>query len=424
MQILKYGSTGPYVQMLQLALSRSLRLLKKDGVFGPATQSAVKDFQRTAGLAPDGIVGPLTRAALEPYLTGYKSHRIVPGDTFFRLAQRYGTTVRALETANPGLSPVNLPLGRTIVVPLSFEVVPDDISFTHALLEYCVKGLKGRYPFLRTGSIGKSVLGKSIPYISLGRGTREVFFNASHHANEWITTPVLMKFTEDYCREYAGKGSLYGISAADAYDRSTLYTVPMVNPDGVDLVTGASAPGSSAYETARKTAADYPSVRFPDGWKANISGTDLNLNYPALWERAKEIKYAEGYVSPAPRDFVGLYPLSAPESRAVYDFTRQHDFDITLSYHTQGNVIYWKFLDIEPAGAYAYARRFSQASGYYIAAVPYESGFAGYKDWFIYDYNRPGFTIEAGLGDNPLPISQFSDIYSRNTGILTSALIY
>ena len=57
-------------------------------------------------------------------------------------------------------------------------------------------------------------------------------------------------------------------------------------------------------------------------------------------------------------------------------------------------------------------------AGYLLANVPYNSSFAGYKDWFIQDYNKPGFTIEAGLGNNPLPISQFDKIYHDNLGIL------
>ena len=57
-------------------------------------------------------------------------------------------------------------------------------------------------------------------------------------------------------------------------------------------------------------------------------------------------------------------------------------------------------------------------AGYSIEEVPYNSSFAGYKDWFIQDYNRPGFTIEAGLGENPLLISQFDEIYRDNLGIL------
>lgn len=50
--------------------------------------------------------------------------------------------------------------------------------------------------------------------------------------------------------------------------------------------------------------------------------------------------------------------------------------------------------------------------------TPPESASAGYKDWFIKQYNRPGYTIEAGLGVNPLPLSQFDKIYRDNIGIL------
>jgi len=53
-----------------------------------------------------------------------------------------------------------------------------------------------------------------------------------------------------------------------------------------------------------------------------------------------------------------------------------------------------------------------------VADVPYASSFAGYKDWFIQTYDSPGYTIEAGLGTNPLPISQFNEIYRDNIGIL------
>jgi len=56
--------------------------------------------------------------------------------------------------------------------------------------------------------------------------------------------------------------------------------------------------------------------------------------------------------------------------------------------------------------------------GYTLSEVPYASSFAGYKDWFLQEYQRPGYTIEAGLGQNPLPISQFDEIYRDNLGIL------
>ena len=60
---------------------------------------------------------------------------------------------------------------------------------------------------------------------------------------------------------------------------------------------------------------------------------------------------------------------------------------------------------------------FARVSGYSLEETPFNSSFAGYKDWFIQDYNRPGYTVEVGEGQNPLPISQFDTIYNDILGI-------
>ena len=150
---------------------------------------------------------------------------------------------------------------------------------------------------------------------------------------------------------------------------------------------------------------------------------DLNLQFPAEWEQAKRIKFAQGFTSPAPRDFVGEGPLVAPESLAIYNFTLSHNFRLVIAYHTQGRVIYWKFLNFNPPNSENIGRQFSEVSGYALEDTPYVSSFAGYKDWFIQNYNKPGYTIEVGLGNNPLPISQFDTIYAENLGILVLGLI-
>ena len=145
---------------------------------------------------------------------------------------------------------------------------------------------------------------------------------------------------------------------------------------------------------------------------------DLNLQFPAGWEQAREIKYSQGFTSPAPRDFVGYGPLTEPEALSIYNFTLSHNFNLVIAYHTQGKEIYWDFQNINPPRGLEIANQFANASGYSVENVPFNSSFAGYKDWFIQDYNKPGYTIEAGIGTNPLPISQFNQIYNDNLGIL------
>ena len=145
---------------------------------------------------------------------------------------------------------------------------------------------------------------------------------------------------------------------------------------------------------------------------------DLNLQFPAGWENAKEIKYSQGFNQPAPRDFVGYAPLTEPEALAVYNFTLSHNFRLAIAYHTQGKEIYWNFQNINPPNGYKIGKYFANSSGYLLTDVPYNSSFAGFKDWFIQTYNLPGYTIEAGIGENPLPLSQFDTIYADNLGIL------
>ena len=92
-----------------------------------------------------------------------------------------------------------------------------------------------------------------------------------------------------------------------------------------------------------------------------------------------------------------------------------------MAFHTQGQVIYWRFRDYEVPGAEELGRRFARVSGYVLDDTPYESSFAGFKGWFIQEYRRPGYTIEAGAGENPLPLEQFDEIYRRCLGILVIA---
>ncbi len=423
MDFIKMGMRGPYVSMLQLALIRAGFLDgDPDGYFCELTQNAVKVFQTVNGLDATGITGPKTWDALSPYLLGYISVTAHRGDTLNKLAMRYGSSEEAIATANRINDPLRLRLGSRIAVPLGFSVVPTNIPFTHSLLSYCIRGLKARYPFIKTGKIGESVMGKPIFFLKLGNGENQIFYNGAHHANEWITTPLLLKFIEDFSIENAYKGKTPGSDLGSILEKTTLYIVPMVNPDGVDLVNGAIQEASVYYSNAKKIAAKYPDITFPSGWKANILGVDLNLQYPAGWRESREIKSGLGFGSPAPVNYAGFNPLSAPESSAVYSFTKSHNFRLTLSYHTQGEVIYWKYLDKEPPGSRAIAETFESVSRYEISDVPFESGHAGYKDWFINNFNRPGFTIEAGSGSNPLPLSQFSKIYHDNAEILKLGL--
>lgn len=64
MALARYGSRGLHVALLQRKLNDRGYRLSVDGIFGPKTLAAVKDYQRKRGLVVDGIVGPKTWGSL------------------------------------------------------------------------------------------------------------------------------------------------------------------------------------------------------------------------------------------------------------------------------------------------------------------------------------------------------------------------
>ena len=299
-------------------------------------------------------------------------------------------------------------------------IVTTDVPITSQRNTQLIQALARKYPIISVRQFGTTAFGRPLWAMTVGNGERKVLYTAAHHANEWITAYVLLRFAEELAQAITTGGTVYGIPAA-TLAKTQITLVPLVDPDGVDLVTGAIAPGSVEYELARILGDNYPDIPFPDGWKANLMGVDLNLQYPAGWLRAREIKFGQGFTKPGPRDYVGRAPLSQLESRALAELTEEIDPALVLAYHTQGRVIYWQFEDIQVPGAEALARDFARTSGYALEQVPEMSAYAGYKDWFIRYFRRPGFTIEVGEGENPLPLQQFEQIYRENLGILTAA---
>jgi g-D-glutamyl-meso-diaminopimelate peptidase len=247
-----------------------------------------------------------------------------------------------------------------------------------------------------------------------------VFYNAAHHALEWITSPLLMKFIEDFSKAYALGQNIAGYVPSEIWDKSSIYIVPMVNPDGVNLVLNGLSPTNPYYN---KLIQWNNGTDFSDQWQANIRGVDLNHNYNAGWEESKEAAIALGITGPGPTRYSGPYPLSEPETRAMVDFTRDRNFRLVLAYHSQGEVIFWNFQNMATQEAREIGEALAGASGYELDQPTGVASYAGFKDWFIKEYRRPGYTVEVGRGKNPLPISQFDQIYRDNLPLLLLASV-
>ena len=295
------------------------------------------------------------------------------------------------------------------------SIVKVSTAYDHKTMLKDLSNLKSTYPQIEILNIGKSVLGRSIPAVRLGSGKRLIHYNGAFHANEWITSLLLMVFIE-MCLEAARSGqTLEGFEISKLLKEKTLWIVPMVNPDGVDLVlNGFTADNNPYYRQVMQANKGSSNFR---GWKANIRGVDLNDQFPAYWENENARRETSG---PAPMNYPGPFPLSEPEARAIADFTRENDFQIVMAFHTQGEEIYWGYRKFEPPQAENMVQQLAKVSGY--RAVRYVDSDAGYKDWFIYKWRKPGFTIECGSGQNPLPLEQFPSIWAKAGKIMLTGL--
>ncbi|WP_068610029.1 M14 family metallopeptidase [Paenibacillus swuensis] len=280
-----------------------------------------------------------------------------------------------------------------------------DLSYSYTQMMDDIEFLTRKFPFLRCEVLGASVMGRDIPALRLGMGCFHVHVNGSFHANEWITTLLLMKFTEDCAESYANGLSLEGVSVTSLLDTCSLWIVPMVNPDGVELVLR-GLPDDHRY-FHELLAWNNGSSDF-SGWKANIRGIDLNDQFPAFWEAERTRRLVN---RPGPRDYGGTAPLTEPEAIIMANWTDVRQFDRVFALHTQGREIYWNYRDLEPAESEPLALELAGVSGY--KPLKLRDSDAGYKDWFIQRYRRPGYTLESGWGCNPLPITQFDQMYDE-----------
>ena len=161
------------------------------------------------------------------------------------------------------------------------SIVSTNVEYNYDVFLDNVYSLKSRFPFLYVDSIGDSVLGNAIIYLRIGIGEKEVCYSGAFHANEWITSPLLMKFVEDFCVAYQNNSTIGEYSAREIFNSTSIYIVPMVNPDGVNLITGNLLLNGSGYGYAKDIAKNYPNIDFPSGWKANINGESL-INFQLL----------------------------------------------------------------------------------------------------------------------------------------------
>lgn len=244
-----------------------------------------------------------------------------------------------------------------------------------------VKNFYKKFP-LKKCVIGHSVLGQEIYALTVEKTPfPTIIVQYSIHAREYLTAYLSLKQIIHFIKN--GR-------------RGTVHFIPLANPDGVLLALSKNPL-----------------------YKANGQGVDLNVNFNARWgEGAKNV------FVPAIENYVGEHPFSAPETRALRDFTLKIMPNATISYHTKGEEIYWYFSQDEKTAErdYKIAKKLSNKTGYPLVLTPNSAG--GYKDWCIQELKIPSFTIEVGRDSlsHPLGAERVGEVFRKNKRVIDTLL--
>ncbi len=302
------------------------------------------------------------------------------------------------------------------------NIVDPNRTYSYGQMTTDAGKLEEMYPdIISTDSIGKSVEDRDILLIKLGKGDKKIVLAGAHHAREYITSTFLMETIDEYARAYETEGKYGEFDLKALLDEVTIYVVPMVNPDGVNLVQN----GIDSVADPEKVREMHMEKNSYSEWKANINGVDLNRQYPCLWEKKK------GPDGPSSENYMGKQPATEPEVKAMMKLCRDNDFLLAASFHTKGEVIYWAdsgTVDEIPA-ANQIAQTLADVTGYKknpVSEHPADYA-AGFENWFRQDFAHPAFCIELTPVDGssaPHDDSLFGTLIWQKAKYLCAELLY
>ena len=291
------------------------------------------------------------------------------------------------------------------------------LPFSYFDMIKTVSGLCEEYTFLKCVSIGKSVMGKDIPAVRIGRSAEYVLFAGGFHGSEHITSTMLLRFCEELCSALDNDRVIEGLNVRKAMYGRGLIIAPCVNPDGCEISRfGLAATGGSRF-LRKISGGDF------EHYNANARGVDINHNFDADWKELREREKSSGIIGPTRSRFGGFSPESEPETVALCELCRNTPIRHAIAFHSQGEVIYAPTGPNPPKRSERMAEIMAASSGY---ALENPEGLAvggGFKDWFIAEFNRPAFTVEIGRGKNPLPLENYPKIYKQIRELLMLSAI-
>ena len=300
-------------------------------------------------------------------------------------------------------------------------------TYTYQEMQVDLNSLKATYPKMQMDVLGNTIDGRQLYHVVVGNPSapHKILVHGGIHAREYISSQLVMREIVALLEMQQNNLLYHGQSVATLLQNTCIHFVPMVNPDGITLVQGGvDALNTQAAKTMVMSMAAQDQVTdlatYLRKWKHNINGVNLNRNFDAFWQEA-----TPKVDHPSNMFYKGTGPESEVESKALANLCRQLMPDYTISYHTQGRVIYWYFGETGnyKAKGQHLANVVHQNTGYTISDTWSQTDAAGFKDWAVQKLDIPSVTIELGRGTSPVDESQITQMWTENDGILPDLLV-
>ncbi|MBO6308432.1 MAG: hypothetical protein J6N70_06235 [Oribacterium sp.] len=324
----------------------------------------------------------------------------------------------AAQTGEAQVETLPLPAGYHFnnIAAYTYQNMVDDLTV-----------LKASYPDMQMDVLATTADAGNLYHVVVGnpQAKHKVLVHAGIHAREYIVCQVVMRQIASLL-EMQKAGTVYkGCSIPELLNNTCIHFVPMVDPDGITLVQGGlEALNSEDARMSVMTIAGMDNAadmgQYIRTWKNNINGVNLNRNFDANWkETPSKVDH------PSSMNYKGTAPECEIETKVLADLTRSLMPDRTISYHTQGKVIYWYFGETGnyKNEGYNLASIVSQNTGYRISNTWAEKDAAGFKDWAVQKLDIPSVTIECGIGSSPVDEAQIEEMWTGNDGILPDIMI-
>jgi carboxypeptidase T len=224
-------------------------------------------------------------------------------------------------------------------------------------------------------AIGTSIENRPIWALKIGNGKTPMLINGTQHAREWIASMTAICIADRAVREDERDLRLKAF-----LERTTLWVVPVVNPDGYQY----------SWSTNRY-------------WRKNRRGgygVDLNRNWSVAWGGDGSSKNERSDI------YRGEYPFSEPETVALRDLAKREKIAIHVDFHTYGQLLLypWDYTRKPPPDRDRYAgigdRMASAIHAEHQSHYKLMSGADLYpaagtmSDWFYGELNAFSYTIE------------------------------